>query len=410
MPRLTLRRATRGALAALWISVGCMAAPLPVVPASNLKPPEKHALPEPWISSSSGLFRCAGGTRVQTIDLLGLSDRVARRLEAMLGRPIPHPPGYPVYLVIHPARTNESAAAFARQHVVQPGGWAHRLEIWNLDDAPPAQVTLELVRLLLERYAVYQQAPDAREAHPAAPPAGLCSGIARVLFPALRDAALRSAHDAWLGGSGNDPVPLWSSDKTLDPPEDALAGAGVEWMLSRNPDALRNLIESTARGKAITPDVLAGILKGPDGHAARHDWHLWMALNGDRLTPWTQTPAERAAALRKALTIDHGVWPHLAPPAVPETFGPETLLEHRDEAWVRGAVPLMIHQLRSVPTGGLPELERAARSLDESLLRLRWPEAPAPWRWIPSPYRTRNIRRQIERANDLILAVESRSE
>ena len=344
------------------------------------------------------------------MDMLGLADRVAQSLHQMLGRPIPQPPGYPVYLVIHPANTNQTKAAFARQHVVQPGGWAHRMEIWNLEDAPPGQVTLELVRLLLERYAVYEQEPEAREAHPAAPPAGWCSGIARIIFPGLRDATLRTAHASWLEGAGNDPMKLWSSEKVLVSPDDALAGAAIEWIQGRNPEAVRGVIEGIAQGKTLSPELLAGILNLPDGNAVRRDWHLWMAATGDRLTPWTQTPAERVADLRRALTMDRGVWPHLAPPTVPEVFGPETLLDHRDEDWVRGAIPLMIHQLRSVPTGDLPELDRAARIMDDSLLRLRWPEAPAPWKWIPSPYRTRSIRRQIERANALIHEVESRSE
>ena len=363
-------------------------------------------LPEPWIHSPSGLFRCRGASRVDIMEILGLAERVAARVEGALQHPIPRPVGYPVYIELLPPSGPSAGTVFTRHHLMDPGGIAHRLDIWGYADAQPEPLVRELVILLLDRCVVYRQDPQSRRAAARSLPPGLGAGLARVLFPALREQALRIAHDAWLIGDAGDPAIRLSAPESGDPTEESITGVIILWLRDRHPAALDELVTRVARDGLPAAPELANLLGFPDPGALRRDWHLWMAAQDSKLKPWTLTPAQRAAQLRDSMCVDGAQWPDLAPGDAPEFIAPETLLARRGEPWVPRTALHMIRQIRSVPTGHLPRLDRAARLAERALWELQYPQPPIPLRWLLFQTSDRSIARRLEQVHQELNRIE----
>ncbi|MBP7275005.1 MAG: hypothetical protein KBA51_02245 [Kiritimatiellae bacterium] len=364
-------------------------------------------LPKSWMHSASGLFLCRGGTRVDITDVLGLAERVASRIEGALLHPIPRPVGYPVYIELMPAAGTNSPAAFARHHLMDPGGISHRLDVWAYENAAPEILVRELVILLLDRCVVYRQDPASQRTAARSLPPQVGAGLARVLFPSLREQAARIAYDAWVMGDASDPVLPLSAPVTGNPADEAIAGIVTVWMRERRPAALNELVTQTARADFPTVSELAKLLGFNDSGAMRRDWHLWMAAQDSKLKPWLLSPAQRAAQLRDAMRLDRAQWPDLAPEDAPEHLTLETLLDRRGEAWVPRTALHMIGQIRSVPTGQLPLLDRAAKIAEHVLWEMQYPQPPIPLRWLLYRTSDRYIAGKLDRIHQYLSQVEA---
>lgn len=389
-------------VATAMASAAASTAPAPQNPGAPAAPAQIGNI---WISGSSGLFRGAGEPRTLVVSVLSWADEIARGFEKFTGLTIPRNDAAPIYLWLLPADAHRPPGV-QRVHVVQPWGIAHRLEIHGAEQVPPAALNAELTALFLDRCAVYRQKPEVRKDKPASVPYAIALGTSRCLIPNPRGLALRAAREAWIGGADSNPAHWLTRTAPCDATDTALCTAAVAWMHEQNPEWLTAVVQTVSEGNPLAPERLAQIAGCSGTPSMIHSWALWIASADQRQTPWLIPIRDRIRDVRDSIQLDPALWPDPLPFSPDETVGIDALLAHRGKDWIEPVARYLVVRLRQVPTGQPPELDRAARQIEQILLDVRHPEPSIFWRWLPVRDRTSTLKRQWKEAESTLTDLE----
>lgn len=338
--------------------------------------------PASVLVSTSRRFVAHGPDPAWNLILLLRVERMADRLESLVGSPLPAVRGAPMRFVAVDEPDRDPGVRYLE--TFDSGRVHQRVFVLRPEDVGRRRTTDMAAMLMLSRYA--RETGLRPEEGPAADriPDWLAVGVADYLFPELRLPAYGRILEAW-AGSGCPPleqVLSWTAEIDDDPLLRAAAVTVVGW-LAAAPDSrarIRSLLELCREGRpdrAGIRSLLAG--SGASVRAAEIEWQLWVASLEFRAPGIPKQAAAAAEEIRRRAELPGILFRAEAGRDPPDRIGPRELLVHRGEPWVPPAANRMSRALSRMNPMSLPA---GLRGIPPSMIR--WLQAvagPEPGFW-----------------------------
>lgn len=317
------------------------------------------------LESRSGRFVVTGARSAETMMVARWADETAAKVEQLVGTALP------VRRLIARISVHDEAGVdrVSAAATIQAGALVQRLWILDYDHADVDAADEALCRLLLSRY-VFDSRLAAGKRWPAglaidqAVPAWLWRGVARNLYPAMRNRSAKAVEDRWQTGSL---MPLSEFLRSAAPAEAAacereLAGSLVAWLASLPDQAevFKRLFERLADGQAASPEWMSTLIPGASSVPSLEEkWDEWM-LRQRRIIrePGKVTPDVMQEFRARLLLYpgDSGI-PLTGGEGVSHRFPLRDLIARRAEPWIPEFARRKAVGLRLSAVGRGPELE-----------------------------------------------------
>lgn len=290
------------------------------------------------------------------------TEEVARRLESLVGRPIPVKGFMPLELV--PSRDTGVVARVITAQGFVDGQVQQRIVMVHPRELDQEDLLEGLCRLLLNRYVITLQAARQRAEELGSVPDWMAVGAAQTLYHELRVRNARMMLSRWKMNHSfsigaildlqNLPGGRWN--------EKALCGLMTGW-LATWPDAHRQwgrMFERRAAGRVIDDAWLASSAAYGSARDMNKAWDVWLAQQCVQ-HDWARGPVQRLSDLRQVLRInpdDYGIAVE-GDVAVPLT--PGAMIDLRKRPWMDALTARVALKIQWLAIGQPAELQDVAR-------------------------------------------------
>ncbi len=345
-----------------WIFCFCVFCgfPFELVWSERVPPPATNATKVVFSTSRRFVVQ---GLRAQDAAAIALwTEEVARRLESLVGRPVPVKGHMPLELVTR-SETGGAARVITAQGYVD-GQVQQRVVMVNPDQLDQEDLLEGLCRLLLNRHVIALQSSRQRAAELGDVPDWMSVGAAQTLYHEIRVRNARLMLSRW---KMNHSFPLAGILNLQTLPggrwnEKALCGLMTGW-LATWPDSSQRwgrMFDRLAAGRIIDDTWLAASAGYGSARDMNKAWDVWLAQQCVQ-HDWARGPVQRLGDLRQALRInpdDYGVAVErdVAVPLVPAA-----MIDLRKRPWMDALTARVALKIQWLAIGQPAELQDVVR-------------------------------------------------
>lgn len=379
---------------AAWVGTAAAQEPFLAQP-EELSPP---------VVSTSQRYVFRGFSREDGLKLATWADKVAKRLEADVGLPLPFERSEMVrFSGAIRADSDEGLLLFGQGFI--DGLLQQRITVENPGAVEEEQLLEGFVAVLLYRYALAEfkaaaRGPDASVTIPD----WFLIGMAQRLRPELRERNLRFIHDAWKRGEGLSAaqvlaIPSLPQDRVV---EKAYCGMLVEWLQGNIAATLtwRGLFRELAAGRPLGLETCSRLVPGVQtSRDLSKAWDVWLAVQMEGLRDWGRLTFDDLIALKQILLRATAGYP---PGHRGEPLKLEDLVVVRDAPWMPQLAADAAAELTSFSVGRTPALRAAAQGFIGYFQALGDPSAFGPTFQFTAGGPDVVLRRMLKEARDQV--------
>ena len=349
-------------------SLALVAALMPQAHSDEIKPPlaaEAQTNRWPAITSHSRSFIVAGMPQRDALEVSVWAESVREKLSVWTGVSGRAPFTYPLVIAGEMRPDDPRGWVMKAVDVGVDGYLRQELTMVNPPIIDQDDVLEVLTGMLIDRWLFGMQRPTRGEGTIARVPDWLAVGVARNLYPELRD------QDSSALGTPEQELRGWQASSLFEMrtmpagrwPEKALAGMVVGWLAEASgPGSFMNhTAKLVAQNRSIAADDFFEMARVENAREFNMAWDTWRTAQGRRIVPgrWSSDTIrmERILELRPE---DFGlVYPGLPEPG---RLTPDMLLKARREEWAQTFSRRAVIKLGEVMLGQEPSLVEVTKS------------------------------------------------